>query len=264
MRHGTVLLDVGGPLATVTLNRPEVLNAANLAFMEDFEAVLDALEVASTVKVVLVRGAGRAFSAGLDLDMSAGGTSPELLGFFERQERSRIRLEALDTITIAVIHGYCVGGGLQLVIACDIRVCSADCKLGLPAVMEGIFPGMAPVRLPRLIGLGPARRLVLSGELIGAEESLRLGMVDYVVPAERFEEETAAIVERYLKVPHTAAMASKRLLRRSFEEPLAALEADIVPMMAACLDSPEAAEAARAWQQRRADRARSRPTSGGW
>jgi enoyl-CoA hydratase/carnithine racemase len=258
MRHGTVLLDVKGPLATVTLNRPEVLNAANLAFMEDFEAVVDALEAASTVKVVLVRGAGRAFSAGVDLDMSAGGKSPELLGFFERQEHSRIRLEALDTITIAAVHGYCVGGGLQLAICCDIRVCSADCKLGLPAVMEGIFPGLAPVRLPRLIGLGPARRLVLSGEMIGAEESLRLGMVDYVVPSERFEEETGAIVEMFLKVPHTAAMASKRLLRRSFEEPLAALEADIAPMMADCLDSPEAAAAAQLWQERRVERARAR------
>ena len=82
MRHGTVLLDVEGPLARVTLNRPEVLNAANLAFMEDFEAVVDALEVASEVRVVLVRGAGRAFSAGVDLDMTGGGKSPELLGFF--------------------------------------------------------------------------------------------------------------------------------------------------------------------------------------
>src|SRR5215212_4019537 len=262
MRHGTVLLDVEGPLATVTLNRPEVLNAANLVFMEDFEAVGDALEAASTVKVVLVRGAGRAFSAGVDLDMSAGGKSPELLGFFERQERSRIRFEALDTITIAAVHGYCVGGGLQLAIACDIRVCSADCKLGLPAVMEGIFPGLAPVRLPRLIGLGPARRLILSGEMIGAEESLRLGMVDYVVPSDRFGEETAAVVETYLKVPHTAAMASKRLLRRSFEVPLATLEADLVPMMADCLDSPEAAAAARAWEERRAERARHRQGRG--
>jgi enoyl-CoA hydratase/carnithine racemase len=258
MQHGTILLDVEGPLATVTLNRPQVLNAANLAFMEDFEAVVDALEAAADVRVVLVRGAGRAFSAGVDLDMSGGGTSPELLGFFERQERSRGRLENLNTITIAAVHGYCLGGGLQLAISCDIRVCSSDCKLGLPAVNEGIFPGMAPVRLPRLIGLGPARRLVLSGEMIGAEESLRLGMVDYVVPPERFEEETAAIVQTYLKVPHTAAMVSKRLMRRSFEEPLSTLEAEMGTLMAACLDSPEVQVAARAWKQRREERARAR------
>jgi enoyl-CoA hydratase/carnithine racemase len=207
---------------------------------------------------VLVQGAGRAFSAGIDLDMAGGGTSPRLMEFFERQERSRGRLEALDTITIAAVHGYCLGGGLQLAISCDIRVCSTDCTLGLPAVLEGIFPGLATVRLPRLIGLGPARRLILSGEMIDAEESLRLGMVDYVVPAERFAEETAAIVETYLKVPHTAAIASKRLMRRAFEAPVPTLEAEMLPLMRACLDSPDVAAAARAWQARRAERARAR------
>ena len=86
----------------------------------------------------------------------------------------RAQLEALNAITIAAVHGYCLSGGLQLAIACDIRVCSSDCRLGLPAVVEGIFPGLATVRLPRLIGLGPARRLILSGELIAAGEALRL------------------------------------------------------------------------------------------
>jgi enoyl-CoA hydratase/carnithine racemase len=258
MEHGTVLLDVEGPLARITLNRPAVLNAADLEFMEDFEAVIDAVEAASDVRVVLVHGAGRAFSAGIDLDMSDGGKSPRLMEFFERQERSRGRLEALDTITIAAVHGYCLGGGLQLAISCDIRVCSADCRLGLPAVMEGIFPGLATVRLPRLIGLGPARRLILSGEMVDAEESLRLGMVDYLVPTERFAEETAAIVERYLKVPHTAAMASKRLMRRSFGALLPELEAEMLPLMQACLDSPDVAVAAEAWRDRRARRAHER------
>jgi enoyl-CoA hydratase/carnithine racemase len=190
--------------------------------------------------------------------MTGGSDGPRLLEFFGRQERTRMRLEALDKITIAAVHGYCVGGGLQLAISCDIRVCSAECKLGLPAVLEGIIPGLAPVRLPRLIGLGPARRLILSGELVGAKEALRLGMVDYVVPPERFEEETAAVVETYLKVPPTAARASKQLMQRAFEVPLETLEAEMVPMIAACLDSPEAAAAAQAWRERRAARARKR------
>jgi enoyl-CoA hydratase/carnithine racemase len=258
MGYGTVLLDVEGPLARITMNRPEVLNAANVEFSEDFETVVDAVAVEPDVRVVLVRGAGRAFSAGLDLDMQGGAAAPKLLEFFARQERTRGRLEALDKITIAAVHGYCVGGGLQLAISCDIRVCSTGCKLGLPAVLEGIIPGMAPVRLPRMIGLGPARRLILSGELVGAEEALRLGMVDYVVPAERFEEETAAVIETYLKVPPTAARASKRLMRRAFEEPLATLESEMLPMIEACLDSPEAVAAAQAWRDRRAERVRQR------
>jgi enoyl-CoA hydratase len=261
MELGTVLLSVEGPLARITLNRPEVLNAANLALMADFEAVIDAVEAEPDVRVVVVQGNGRAFSAGLDLDMQAGGASPELLEFFERQERSRGRLESLDAIIIAAVHGYCLGGGLQLAISCDLRVCSTDCLLGLPAVLEGIFPAMATVRLPRLIGLGPARRLVLSGELVGAEEALRLGMVDYVVPAERFTEGTAEVIERYLKVPRTAARASKRLMRRAFEAPLETLEAEMLPLMVDCLNSEDVAVAARAWQERRASREHRRTDS---
>jgi enoyl-CoA hydratase/3-hydroxyacyl-CoA dehydrogenase len=255
MKQETVLLSIDGPLARLTLNRPEVLNAANMAMMEELEAAVGAIESAPDVRVVLVRGAGRSFSSGLDLDMRAHGVALE---FFERQERTRCRLEALDKISIAALHGHCIGGGLQLAIACDLRVCSTDCRLGLPAVMEGIFPGMAPVRLPRLIGLGPARRLILSGELIDAEEALRLGMVDYLAPAERFEAEVDEVIARYLQVPITAAKASKALMRRGFEEPLSTLAAEMPGLLGECLASPEAEAAVQAWHERRASRAKRR------
>src|SRR5437764_8765286 len=184
MRRGAMVVEVEGPLARITLNRPNVLNAMNLAWIEGLEAAVEAVAGEPAVRVVLVRGAGRSFCAGIDLDMLGSEGMPA--GFYDGQERAFHQLETMDKITVAALHGYCLGGGLQLAISCDIRVCSSDCRLGLPAVLEGIFPGLAPVRLPRLIGLGPARRLILSGEMIGAEESLRLGMVDYVVPAERF------------------------------------------------------------------------------
>ncbi|HEX2186405.1 MAG TPA: enoyl-CoA hydratase/isomerase family protein, partial [Chloroflexota bacterium] len=205
------------------------------------------------VRVVLVRGAGRAFSSGLDLDMREAGVPLE---FFDRQERVRGRLEALDAITVAALHGHCLGGGLQLAIACDIRVCSTDCRLGLPAVMEGLFPGLATVRLPRLIGLGPARRLILSGDPIGAEAALHLGLVDHLVPAERFEAGTAEVLQTYLQVPRMAARASKRLLRRAFEAPLDILAAEALPLLDECLASPDATLARKAWRERRAARSR--------
>jgi enoyl-CoA hydratase len=262
MERGAVLLDIEGPLARITLNRPRVLNAINAALMEELEAAVEAVATAPDVRVLLVRGAGRAFSAGLDLDMREHGVSLE---FFERTERTRGRLESLDAITIAALHGHCLGGGLQLAIACDLRVCSSECRLGLPAVMEGIFPGLATVRLPRLIGLGPARRLILSGELIRAEEALRLGLVDHLVPAERFEAATAELIETYLRVPSTAAGASKRLMRRAFEAPLPTLATEMLPLLAKCLSSPDAAAAARAWRQRRAERVAARQVrSEGW
>jgi enoyl-CoA hydratase/carnithine racemase len=243
-----VLLNVAGPLATITLNRPHVLNAQDAALMEALESAVDTVARMPDLRVVVVRGAGRAFSAGLDLEMRARGEPPD---FFERQERTRQRLESLNAITVAAVHGPCLGGGLQLAIACDIRVCSTDARLGLPAVLEGLFPGLATVRLPRLIGLGPARRLILSGEVIEAPEALQLGLVDHVVPAETFDSELAAILETYLRVPPAAAAASKTLMQAAFEEPLSASVDRLGPLMDRCRAAPEAQAAIAAWRRRR-------------
>ena len=199
MDERAILLELDGPLARITLNRPAVLNALNLAWVRELDAAADAVAARREVRAVLIRGAGRAFCAGLDLDMLGREGMPP--GFYELQERAFRTLETLDAIVIAALHGYCLGGGLQLATACDIRICSTECRLGLPAVLEGLFPGMSPYRLPRLIGLGPARRLILSGDQVGPDEALRLGLVDHLVPAAEFDAGVAAIVDRYLQAP---------------------------------------------------------------
>ncbi len=206
MDEGAILVQLDGAFAQITLNRPTVLNAMNLAWVQGLEAAVDHVGGDPGVRVVLIRGAGRAFCAGLDLDMMGREGMPA--GFYEAQERAFRALELMDKIVVAALHGYCLGGGLQLAIACDIRVCSTGCRLGLPAVQEGLFPGMAPFRLPRLIGLGPARRLILSGETIAADEALHLGLVDHMVPAERFEAGLAEVLERYATAPRAAGIAS--------------------------------------------------------
>jgi enoyl-CoA hydratase/carnithine racemase len=252
MPQGAVLVECDGGLARITLNRPEVLNAMNLAWVEALEAAVTAVAAEPDVRVVLVRGAGRAFCAGLDLDMLGRDGMPP--GFYEGQERAFCGLEAMDKITVAVLHGYCLGGGLQLAIACDIRICSTECGLGLPAVLEGLFPGMAPVRLPRLIGLGPARRLILSGEVIEPDEALRLGLIDHLIAADRFETGVAEVLQHYLRAPQTAAVASKQLLRRAFEAPLATVYQESQALLVECLASPDVKAAGEAWRQRRAAR----------
>ncbi len=256
MSEKAVLLEADGPVANIVLNRPRVLNAMNMEWVLAFEEAVQLVASMSEVRVVVVRGRGRAFCAGLDLDMYSRELMPP--GFFEAQERGFHGLEEMDKITIAAIHGYCLGGGLQLAISCDLRVCSSDATLGLPAINEGLMPGMAPYRLPRLIGLGPACRLILSGQPIGPEEAHRLGLVDYLVPAERFEEGLAEVVSLYLKVPRTAAIASKRLMQRAFQSSFDEALAEARELLAGCLASPEAAAAAAEWQVRKRQR-RSRP-----
>lgn len=252
MNQESVLLEYNGPLARITLNRPEVLNAMNLAWIQGLEATVSKVAAMPDVRVVLLCGAGRAFCSGLDLNMFAQEGMPP--GFYEGQERAFHGLELMDKITIAALHGYCLGGGVQLAISCDIRVCSTDCRLGLPAVHEGLLPGMAPFRLPRLIGLGPARRLILSGELIGPDEALHLGLVDYLVPASNFDAGLAEIIERYLAVPHTGAIASKQLMRRSFDASFEAVYEESRLLIRNCLASLEVKAAGEAWRQRQAKR----------
>ena len=248
MDQSSVVLEVDGPLARITLNRPDVLNAENLAWVQALEAAVCAVAAESSVRAVLVRGAGRAFCAGMDLEMLGREGMPA--GFYEGQERAFRELELMDKITMAALHGYCLGGGLQLAISCDIRICSTDCRLGLPALQEGLFPGMAVFRLPRLIGLAPARRLILSGEIIGPEEALRLGLIDHLVPIERFEAGVAEVLATYLDAPPTACMASKRLMRRALDAPFETVYRESLPLLAECLASPDVRSAKEAWRRR--------------
>ena len=246
-----VLLDLDGPVGRITLNRPEVLNAENMDWVVGLERAVTRAEEDSRVRLLLIAGAGRAFSSGLDRDMVAEQGWPP--GFYETQERVFRRLELMDKIVICALHGYCLGGGLQLAISCDIRICSTDCRLGTAAVQYGLFPGMAAYRLPRLVGVGPTARLLLSGEAIDAEEAARLGLVDHLVPAEGFSEGLEELVQRYLRASPTAAAAVKRLMRRDGEDFEDVFE-DSQRMLRECLDSADFAAGNEAWTRRRGRR----------
>ena len=250
-----VLLRRDGRIAEIILNRPAALNAMNLAWVTALGRVVSEIAADEGIDIVVVRGEGRAFCAGLDLTMMAESGMPP--NFYPQQEAAFAALEALDRLVIAQVHGYCLGGGLQLAIACDLRIASEDAVFALPAAQEGLFPGMAVWRLPRLVGLGRAMRLAVSGEQVSVAEALAMGLVDYVCPAADFAGAARAIVERYLAVPQTAARATKRLMRTAFERDAASVYADSLPLLDRCLASPEVAAARAAWARR--PRRRSEP-----
>jgi enoyl-CoA hydratase/carnithine racemase len=244
----TVILRRRGDIAEIVLHRPHKLNAMNVAWVTD---LLDAVTVVAQDKpeLVVIRGEGRAFCAGMDLDMLAREGLPP--AFYPLQEQAFSALEQLDRLVIAQIHGYCLGGGLQLALACDIRIVSDDALLGLPAASEGLPPGMAPWRLPRYIGLGRTLRLAILGERIGADEALHAGLVDHVLAADGFEEHARALVERYRLVPQAAARATKELARSSFDTDFATIYARSRELVRQCMDTADAANARAAWAQRR-------------
>jgi enoyl-CoA hydratase/carnithine racemase len=244
----SVLLEIDGPLACITLNRPNRLNAVDESLAHDLDRAVSTAAGASGVRVVLVRGAGRAFCSGIDRDMLCrGGVTP---AFFELTERARLGLESMDKITVAAVHGHCIGGGLQLAIACDIRVAATDSRFAVPAVADALVPGMAPVRLPRLIGLGPARRLMLSGATIGSEEAARLGLVDHVVPDGDRDAAVAEVLAPYLAAPRTAVVGLKKLLATAFAPPVADIAPTAAHLLADCLSSAELADANDQWRHR--------------
>jgi enoyl-CoA hydratase/carnithine racemase len=244
-----VVVEVSERRADIVLNRPHKLNALDLALVTALEEAAQQVADDPRIDVVVVRGEGRSFCAGLDLDLfAAEGMS---LDFYRRQERGFRLLETMEKTVIAAIHGHCLGGGVQLAIACDIRVAGADAVLGLPAVDEGLFPGMAPYRLPRLIGRGRAASLILTGRTITPAEALGMGLVDHVVDANRFDEQLAAVVEMYARTPRSAAAASKRLLARSYEAPFDEVRAESEALLEGCLKSEDVKRARAARTRRR-------------
>lgn len=252
MTEPAVVYSPGSPVGEIVLNRPKALNAMNMAWVDDFSAAATAAAADDDASVIVVHGAGRAFCAGLDLKMTRSGGMPA--DFYPRQEEGFSTLEAMDKLVIAKIHGHCLGGGVQLAIACDIRIAREDATFAIPAPTEGLFPGMAVWRLPRFIGLGRALQFAISGDSIDAIEAQRLGLVDYVCPVEGFDEAASEVVARYALVPQAAAAATKQLMRRSFERDFSAVFAESLPLLEANRSSAAVLGAAQSFEQRRAQK----------
>lgn len=184
MDYANLRLEMRPPLAIVSLDRPKVLNALNAATFAELDAVFAQLAADPAVRVILLTGAGgRAFAAGADISELAA-TSPENAKAFALRGQAVFRkIENLGKPVIACIQGFALGGGCELALACTLRIASDDARLGQPEVKLGVIPGYGGTqRLPRLIGPSAALKLLLTGEIINAQEALRLGLVDELVP----------------------------------------------------------------------------------
>lgn len=216
MSYKTLFYVVDGNVATVTLSRPNVLNALNVEMFDELEHVFMALSADASVRVILLTGAGeKAFAAGADigelasLDAVAGASKA-------RRGQAVFRLiEACGKPVIALINGFALGGGCELALACTLRIASETAKLGQPEVKLGLIPGYGGTqRLPRLIGQAAALRLMMTGELIGAAEALRIGLVDEVVPAQLLLQQGEALACKIVGVAPLAVAACMEAVQR--------------------------------------------------
>ena len=230
-------LALDGPVARITLNRPEVLNAGDPRWVAELDAVIAAVAARSDLRVAVVGGAGRAFCTGVDLKALAVGAMT--LPHFVAWEDAMTAIERLPLPFIAAINGHCLGGGLQLALVCDYRLAAAEATIGLPAVRECLIPSMALYRLPRLIGAARASELILTGEPISAARALEYGLVHRVVPGADFVRAVEERVERFLTLPATGVGWSKRLMARAFDLEFDAFRREMEAGFRECLGSPE-------------------------
>lgn len=217
MKLETMYFEKDGRIGRLTLNRPELLNAMNYQGALDLNRAAELIRDDPDVRVVLIRGSGRAFCTGIDLKQLAAGEMP--VEYYELWDRALRILELAEKVLLCAMHGYALGGGLQLALACDIRIATEDCQIGLPAIKEGIIPGLGTFRLPRYIGLGRAKRMVLSGENVDGRRAYEIGLVDHVVQTDTFDEEVSALVEKYSRICSEGTRQSKVLLNMPFDLP---------------------------------------------
>ena len=244
-----MLYEIDGDLIRLTFNRPQALNAVNYQGTLELHQAAQAIHDHPTARAVIIRGAGRAFCAGIDLKELAAGQTPH--AYFYHWDRALRLLELSDKLVLCGIQGYALGGGLQLPLACDIRIATADAQLGLPAAREGFIPGLGTYRLPRYIGLGRAKRMALSGENVDGKEALRIGLVDYVIDPANFDAEVEAITQRYLTISSEGARQTKLMLSAFQEYTHGQFFDEYLRRQAIAMASPDHPEALAAVRERR-------------
>lgn len=224
MGYKNIAIEREGNIAILILNRPQMLNAMNRATMEEFSAAIDELAADDGVRAIILTGAGeRAFIAGADIKWLRDLKSAEEGVEFSQLGQVLIsKIIDLPKPVIAAINGYALGGGCEVATACDIRIAAEGAKLGVPEIDLGIFPGYGGTqRLPRLVGKGMASYLILSGEMITAEEAKRIGLVDFVVPADALMKTAKELANKLAAKPPIAMSLAKRAINAGLEGNLA-------------------------------------------
>lgn len=209
-----ISLTIESHVATAVLERPPV-NAINHRFVDNLNQILQQLEHRQDVSVLLVRSGCKAFCAGADLALMAelvltSKGCDAMLDLIRQLQRVLDRLERIGLVTVAEIAGAAMGGGLELALACDLRICAETAKLGLPEVGLGLLPGAGGTqRLPRVCGEAVARRMILGAEVVNGKEAASLGLVQWAVPAKQLARRTQDLVARLAVLPRQALAAGK-------------------------------------------------------
>jgi enoyl-CoA hydratase/carnithine racemase len=243
-----------GAVRHLILNRPEKRNAMHGELVLAIGAALKAAANDPAVQCVVVRGAGAMFSSGMDFAALGGlAAAPEHLRAFRREVLEAWNVaEEMPKPVVCQIHGGCIGGAMELALACDLRVVAADAVMGLPETRVGLIPDVGGCsRLPAIVGLGRAKELIMTGKLIGAEEAERIGLANRVAPADELDAATQQLVDELLACAPLAVGLAKRVMDAAAKPALALTLEQEVAAQQLCAQSQDFAEGAAALAERR-------------
>jgi len=217
MEYKILDISISEGIALVTINRPEAMNALNTRFFQEMDDVVATISNNPEVKVMVITGSGKAFVAGADIAEMVNKNQAEGSEFSRIGQNTFRSLEKMEIPVIAAINGFALGGGLELAMGCDFRIANTKARFGQPEVNLGLIPGYAATqRLSRLVGLGDALYLLMSADMIGAEDALRIGLVQKVVDPEILMEEVMKIAKTIASKGPQAVKKVKAVTRQGF------------------------------------------------
>jgi enoyl-CoA hydratase len=250
--YETLLVERRGRVALITINRPQKMNALNIRTRAEGAAAFDELREDESVRVVVITGAGeKAFVAGADIAEFEGRTAVTQRDVMT----ARSLFTAVDTFpkpVIAMVNGFCLGGGCELALSCDIRVAGENAKFGQPEINLGIIPGGGGTqRLTRLVGEGKAMELILTGDMIDAQHAYNLGLVNLVVPAADLEAKTMEMANRIAEKSPIALRMAKEAVKTAARANLDEGLRREIDLFALCFSSEDKDEGVRAFLEKR-------------
>lgn len=252
MEYTKLIVEKQENICLVKINHPEALNALNSVVLKELDAVFTALGEDEATDVVILTGEGRSFVAGADISEMSGLNAVEGKAFGELGAAVFRKIELLNKVVIAAVNGFALGGGCELAMACDIRIASSKAKFGQPEVGLGITPGFSGTqRLARIVGIGKAKELIYTADVIHAEEAYRIGLVNKLVEPERLLEESLSMAKKIASKAPLAVRYSKEAINRGIETDIEtgiAIENDLFGL---CFSTEDQKEGMRAFIEKR-------------
>jgi enoyl-CoA hydratase len=219
MEYKNIIFQVEGGVALLTFNRPKALNAMDSVTMTELAAAVSVCKTDDNIKVLVLTGAGdKAFVAGADISEMQNLRPKDALAFMELGHETMRSLETMPKPSIAAVNGFALGGGTEISMSCDIRFASENARFGQPEILIGLIPGWGGTqRLPRLIGFGRAKELILGGEQIDAKRAYEIGLVNRLYPPDQLMAETMKYAQKLAKLPGFALKMAKHSINYGYD-----------------------------------------------